>query len=867
MKDLAKELLGKPSLEDAAGFFVRIKTAGWSDPPDETGELEGTFDAPVEEVLDLMQSSVKHLIELNVGYEVLLEVARGPGKEALRGVCGYGAADALRSFVKRMATLGGPVHLPEVEMPPATTDPVGIAKMLIRKEQELIASLEELKIAVGSAPMLSMVDATSKRSQERIDSLWSAVPRETESPVLSYDAPPEEEEESIVEEETPEEGVAGKLASAPTKEELKQKGKWRAISGLSAKAEKGKGTRGERYGQLAGSAGGALGGAALGRRYIGGKAGTIAGLAGGYLVGGKAGKELGKELDIKKAASMMKQAYRMGAALGALGGGAAGYGLAPEEHKVLGTVGGALAGAGLGAGAQHLLGRGLRGAGKQLAEEAAPPPVTPGAAVADEARALRRDEQARAAQEWADANLARQQEARIAANPKLEGTGGGKPSAGDLEAAKKLEDVDSEAEIAERVAANPTIQKLKAMREKVKQQGEDIAALNQESSGVTNTMAQQGEQVNELVARARGLAAEVAPKTPGGKPQLQVIPGRAAERSRSKLSSAAGRFKAALLKMAEGDMAGQGMAAPSAAPPDQEAIAYLAAEQAGRQAQEANESAHYKQRFQQAVMENQGLQQMMMQTQQQLQAVQQQAQMAGQQIQQATQQAVQANDEALRQTQQAANMRMGMQQMRAQMLQVASQEPDAIATQMQQEQAQAQAQQLASELQPPPEAGMEGPPPVPATPQKAEEEAVQAEKAQQEAQQQAMQAEQAAQGAQMKMGSAWDYAAPAVGALLGAGGSIQQTMQGEEGLAKRREAIQALEGKGGFANAMRMAKAKAGLAGAEMAVSNPIGSALMGAAGGGAIGGAFRGAQMGKKTQSLLKDIANSRGELARLAK
>ena len=306
------------------------------------------------------------------------------------------------------------------------------------------------------------------------------------------------------------------------------------------------------------------------------------------------------------------------------------------------------------------------------------------------------------------------------------------------------------------------------------------------------------------------------------------------------------RFKAALTKMAEGEMEGQEMSAPSGGDPRQSAVHYLAAEQQAQKAQEQNEAQHYRQRFQQAVAENQGMQQMMQQTQEQLMQVQQQAAEAGAQVQQSTQQAVQANDMAMQQSQQAAQMRMGMQQMRAQMLQVASQEPDAIASQMQQEQAQAQAQQLSTELQPP----AEGQPAIPATPQKAEKEAVEAEKAQGQANQQAQQASQAAAGAQEKMGSAaglMPFAAPALGAAVGAAGPLALASRGEEGLNKQRAGIQDLEGRGGFVNAMRLARAKAGLASSELATKHPVGAALMGAA-----TGAVAGHKMGKGTSQSL---------------
>ena len=313
--------------------------------------------------------------------------------------------------------------------------------------------------------------------------------------------------------------------------------------------------------------------------------------------------------------------------------------------------------------------------------------------------------------------------------------------------------------------------------------------------------------------------------------------------------SAAVRFKAALTKMAQEIQEGAEMTAPTGSTSSKEqAVNYLAAEQMAQEAQNMNEAEHYKQRFEEALMQNEMLQQGMAQTQQQLDMLNQQAAQAGQQIQMATEQAVQANDTALQQSQLAAQMRMGMQQMRAQMLQVASQEPDAIAAQMQQEQAQAEAAQIQEQ------AAMGQPPPAPATPQKAEEEAVQAENAQQQADLQTQQAQQAAEGAQMKMGAASDYVpylAPAVGAALGGAAAYRQTRGGEAGLERRRQAIAGMEQQGGgFRRAMELAQAKAGLANAELAQRHPVPYTLMGAA-----TGALTGAGLGKTTGKELKLI------------
>jgi uncharacterized protein YcfJ len=92
----------------------------------------------------------------------------------------------------------------------------------------------------------------------------------------------------------------------PTDHELRETGRQRAVTQLSAEAHRERGRRNERIGETFGRAAGALAGAGAGRKFIGGRLGTVAGLAAGMGVGGKAGKEVGAERDIHKNAAAMK---------------------------------------------------------------------------------------------------------------------------------------------------------------------------------------------------------------------------------------------------------------------------------------------------------------------------------------------------------------------------------------------------------------------------------------------------------------------------------------------------------------------------------------------------------------------------------
>jgi hypothetical protein len=82
-------------------------------------------------------------------------------------------------------------------------------------------------------------------------------------------------------------------------EELKEKGRERAVTNLAAEAHREKGRRGERLLGTAGALGGLATGAALGK----GRTGKVLSAGLGYAAGGRIGKAVGEEVDIRKNAS------------------------------------------------------------------------------------------------------------------------------------------------------------------------------------------------------------------------------------------------------------------------------------------------------------------------------------------------------------------------------------------------------------------------------------------------------------------------------------------------------------------------------------------------------------------------------------
>lgn len=90
-------------------------------------------------------------------------------------------------------------------------------------------------------------------------------------------------------------------------EELKEKGRERAVTNLAAEAWREKGRRGERLLGTAGALGGLAAGAAVGK----GRTGKAIGAGLGYLAGGKLGKTVGEEADIHKNAAPLELIRKM----------------------------------------------------------------------------------------------------------------------------------------------------------------------------------------------------------------------------------------------------------------------------------------------------------------------------------------------------------------------------------------------------------------------------------------------------------------------------------------------------------------------------------------------------------------------------
>jgi len=351
-------------LHEAANFFIAVKrfpdaptgdmdkAAGWQDPPDETGELEGKFDAPVANVVEIMGRVANHYLRLMIAGDIYQNTIRGPHafcvSNALSGA-DWDNKGAFENMVAKMTTLMGAPHIPEPEMPPVSTQPIEVAKRMIRAEQETIQALHELEAVVGQNPLKGTVSKYMGRAQEHIGVYRKALP---DCPVVGAPVPemgtggglaeheeqetPEQEAQESPEFEAAEQAVGveqpEKVANASIEELAAHMAKTaRALSiaggamGTGAAMDKQKGTGwGETIGTLGGGLGGSIAGAGIGGALGAGLGpvavgtGAAGSLAGGYY-GGQAGGYLGRKIDqalsspqeVKQAAARMAMRVKL----------------------------------------------------------------------------------------------------------------------------------------------------------------------------------------------------------------------------------------------------------------------------------------------------------------------------------------------------------------------------------------------------------------------------------------------------------------------------------------------------------------------------------------------------------------------------
>jgi len=200
-EDLFKQNI--PTVE-AASFFTELKggftkQAEWTDPPDMEGLLEGKFLVPVEQVLLKLKGVITTKYRLMVAYYTYAQSINDLAWRSMKDEFYEHAYDercGAEFYTKRAAVLGGPVHLDAIEPPPASNNPIGILKIMIRAEQEGIAAQRELRQCVGEEnPMRIGVEEHLLKDQHHLDELFQMLPKaEMQALELGGEMPPMGEE-------------------------------------------------------------------------------------------------------------------------------------------------------------------------------------------------------------------------------------------------------------------------------------------------------------------------------------------------------------------------------------------------------------------------------------------------------------------------------------------------------------------------------------------------------------------------------------------------------------------------------------------------------------------------------------------------
>lgn len=187
MNPFERALFGEDAeipLHEASSFFLGMrrplqKTAGWQDPPDETGALEGQFEVPIENAVSLMGKCAMGALRLMNAGLIYSSSVRGPLAKETKCVLDdavWDHKDFFEYLVSRMTVLLGAPHIPDTDMPPSSTDPVSIVQRMIRAEQECIQCCQELLAVCGKNPMCAKLKEHLSRCQGHVDRLWRLLP-------------------------------------------------------------------------------------------------------------------------------------------------------------------------------------------------------------------------------------------------------------------------------------------------------------------------------------------------------------------------------------------------------------------------------------------------------------------------------------------------------------------------------------------------------------------------------------------------------------------------------------------------------------------------------------------------------------------
>lgn len=826
MMNFFDQLLPEIPVLDAAEYFSGLtKSAEWTDPPDMTGELEGQFCCPVEQVIDKLKQVISTKFRKMVAYYTYAQSFRGPWWRGVKIEFSEHAEDEQEGaefYVKRAVALGGPVHMDPIEPPPPSNDALGILKTMMRAEQEAIMAQRELRALVGDEnPMKIAIEEHMAKDQHHLDELHQHLTQlqsqqlEAEGAPLPEPELPLEEEEAPVPaepsaelEEIPKEAVSGEWVkkmvggASASPERLRRFGKGQAAA--LNKVKKKLWEESERKGLQ--DVVDIKSGETLHEKAINRASNKSA----NRMTAMRAAKE---RLTPKQAAALppfaaIPPAVAAAALLAAPAGAAAGlYATLPKQTK------------------------------KQIAQEFRDPRLysnVRGAATLE----------SRGDRVKAHKKLDQRKDHTVLSAMREGFTRGKKKEAEELP-----KEASSDDELKEKGRQRAvTSLAAEAHRERARR-GERFGGLGGRAAG-TLAGGAAGLRASQGMSPGGRLAAATIGALGGGSVGKAVGKELGTERDIRKNASVSA-MKLAWAKLADAEAQSEeaaAMSAPSAQ--EMQPQHYLQAEMVGQQAQAANEAGFYRQQLAEVQQQAQGMAQQVQQAQMQLQQVQQQAAQTGAQVQQAAQEAMQARDEAVMQSMEAAKARIGAQKMRQQFLEIASQDPAQLGEESLSPQVgdPMMAQDSAAGGMPP-DAGLGAPPPAgPAGLAPAAQQAPAAPPGG------AMEEGAAMPAEQMKMGNA-----RLIGGVLGAASGVGSTLAHGAGLERSQARLQGVQDAqdGSFRQAAALALAKQDVAGAELARSHPGRSALKRGISG-AVAGSIAGPAMLNQAKSMRKDLPDA---------
>lgn len=838
---------GIPLNEAAEFFFHLTKKAEWTEPPDMTGELEGQFAVPVEQVLHQLKSVIAAKFRLMIAYFTYAQSFNDHAWRAIKTEFYEHAEDEQEGaefYLKRAAVLGGPVLMDHVEPPPPSTNPDTIFTVMARAEQEGIAAQRILRQMVGEEnPMKIGIEEQLVKDQHHLDELFQMMSQECRLALEQAGASPPEAMAPNVEAsptaisspetsaappspeqtEPPDMKVAVALMKmAKTANEGGEEGRRNALyfkhilpaenaSQLTAALVA---SRAGKHNPEIGAGIGGIGGVAAGRALgLSGPHTALAGL-GGAALGGAAGLISRKHERSKQFRASLQDARAAHGATSIPSAGANNLVLAaPDVMKQ----------------AAEKSDEELKEVGRQRA-------VANLSAEAHREKGRRGERFGQAVGSLAGAAGGAVMGKKLVGGPA--GTLGG-AAAGYLSGGRLGKEIGTEHDIKKNAAVLT-----ETARDKIKPKNFAVSAKSSDTG--------EGKYPIHDASHARTALSYVSRY---GSPSEKAKVHKAVAKKYPEMGKSASVNEAvALMRKSAEEFGGQGeMSAPSAR--QLEPTNYLRAEMVARRAQQLNEANFYRERLAQTQSQTALSQQQIADMQMQLQQAQEQQANVDTQLQQYAEQAAQAQAQATQAVQEAANARMAAHQFRAQILQAASQDPEAL-----------------------------GPPPMPGqvmAQDQAAQGAVQqqvvdpnAQAAQQPPQQPQEQASQQAQGQPAQPGQSAEQKPPStevtktettktgslaerlVGGGLGAvtaGGSSLLLGQNVDKLRNQVQTLSANE-KGTFFDAARQAAAKAQLAHAELSEKHPMGAAAMRGVGG-AIGGAMLGPGIASAGRQLLSNV------------